>query len=215
MWKYIVGFILNFFNPATSLFALVDKDSKVDKKACINRTVKLLKSSVSKYSYIGHYSVIIHCNIGKYCSIGPNCIIGLPRHSLGFLSTSPIFTEPINGTGFQWVNKETHNPYDQTYIGNDVWLGNNVLVKGGVCIGNGAVVGAGAVVTKNIPPYAVVGGVPAKIIKYRYDRETITYLEELKWWNLPEEMLQSNITIFQKVNFTIDDLETLVSKENF
>ena len=92
-------------------------------------------------------------------------------------------------------------------IGNDVWIGSHALILGGVKIGDGAVIGAGAVVTKDVPPYAVVGGVPARIIKYRFSQEIIDKLLEIKWWNLPENILKENIKLFQTDNITFDLLQ--------
>ena len=88
--------------------------------------------------------------------------------------------------------------YKEIYIGNDVWVGTRVLIMGGVTIGNGAVVAAGAVVTKDVPPYAIVGGVPARVIKYRFPEDVIQKLEASKWWTLDDDTLKQNIHLFQK-----------------
>lgn len=91
-------------------------------------------------------------------------------------------------------------------IGNDVWIGSHVLIKGGVRIGDGACIGAGAVVVKDIPPYAIVGGVPAKILKYRFDTDTIKLLENLQWWNLSKDVLKDNIHLFQTETIDTESL---------
>ena len=86
-------------------------------------------------------------------------------------------------------------------IGNDVWIGANAMILGGITIGDGAIIGAGAVVTKDIPPYAIVGGIPARIIRYRFPNDVINALLSSQWWNLSENILKSNIKVFQSNDF--------------
>ena len=157
----------------------------------------------------GHSS-LVYASVGKFCSIGPNSIIGLGHHTLNNLSTSPIFTERINGTGYCWTDKQNVYPYKKVVVGNDVWIGARVMVVGGVTIGNGAVIAAGAVVTKDVPPYAMVGGVPAKIIKYRFTDDIIRYLEKIQWWNLPDCQLQRCIDLFQKEEISIEEIQSIL-----
>ena len=207
MLKYILGFLKPLFNRAVSLGAMVDNLSVIDKKAKINRKTKVFNSSIGAYSYLSKHSSLVYAAVGKYCSIGPNSAIGLGHHTLNNLSTSPLFTEKHNATGHVWTDKQDIYPFKKVFVGNDVWIGTSVIIVGGVSIGDGAVIAAGAVVTKDVPPYAVVGGVPAKVIKYRFSEDVIKHLEELQWWNLPEEKLKSCIALFQKENVTIEELK--------
>ncbi|NLL54785.1 MAG: CatB-related O-acetyltransferase [Clostridiales bacterium] len=92
-----------------------------------------------------------------------------------------------------------HEPYARTRIGNDVWIGQNALIRGGVAIGDGAVIGMGAVVTKDVGPYEVWAGNPARLIKKRFDAETIRRLQELAWWDWPEEEIRQNAHFFGDV----------------
>jgi len=85
-------------------------------------------------------------------------------------------------------------------IGNDCWIGESVLLIGGITVGDGAVILAGAVVTKDVPPYAIVGGVPAHVLKYRYDNETIEFLTRIKWWNNNEEWLKKNYRLMCNID---------------
>lgn len=123
------------------------------------------------------------------------------------LSTSLIFTSKNNGTGTSWTDKQPTDEFREINIGNDVWIGSRALIMGGVTIGNGAVVGAGAVVTKDVPPYAIVGGVPTKIIRYRFSPDVIERLLDLNWWNMSDDLLKEHIMLFPKEDISISDIE--------
>jgi acetyltransferase-like isoleucine patch superfamily enzyme len=209
MVKYIIGFFKYFFYRRISFFALVDNRSTISKKASVGRFVQFYKSSIGDYSYIGSRSEVVCTEIGKFCSIARNCSIGMANHSTDYLSTSPIFTEKNNATTFSWTEKNCYKNFNQVKIGNDVWIGKNVLIVGKVTIGSGAVIGAGAIVTKDVPPYSVVAGVPAKIIKYRFNDDIIQKLLEIKWWNLPESIIKKQIHFFQTNDISIENLQQI------
>lgn len=137
--------------------------------------------------------------IGKFCSIacGAKFIFTSANHSLKSLSTYPfpIFFEEwgldVSDITDAWDNK------GDIIVGNDVWIGYEAVILSGVMIGDGAIVGSRAVVTKDIPPYTIVGGVPAKPIRKRFDDVTIARLLELKWWDWSEERIKANLKIIQ------------------
>lgn len=198
MLKYIIGLLKNLFNPAVSLFTKIDDKSVVSRKAKIYGNTQVTNSTLGDYSYVGRNSRIIHADVGKFCSISGSVRLGMGTHTLDKLSTSPIFTERRNSTGYQWTDVQTDNPFKRVTVGNDVWIGTCVMVMGGVTIGDGAVIGAGAIVTKDVPPYAVVAGVPAKLIRYRFNHEQICEILRHPWWNLSDSQLKKNIALFQR-----------------
>ena len=146
--------------------------------------------------------------IGKYCSIAGNVVIGIGNHPLNWLSTSPFFY--MKFLGWRQEN-EYRDAVPPTFIGNDVWIGQGALIKDSIHIGDGAIVGAGAVVVKDVPPYAVVGGVPARVIKYRFDEDVIAELLKLKWWDLDEETIKQ--IPYKDVKAAIDFLKQVRSKK--
>jgi acetyltransferase-like isoleucine patch superfamily enzyme len=135
--------------------------------------------SIGRNTYVGEFSHIgQHTFIGSFCSISNLCTIGAQNHPTQFLTSFP-FEEILERT--------EHKP---TTIGCDVWIGCNTVIVAGVWIGHGAVIGAGAVVTKDVPPYAIVVGNPARIIRYRFPPDLIAGLLETKWWDLPVEQIK-------------------------
>lgn len=155
--------------------------------------VTISDSTLGIHSYIQKKSEVYKSSIGSFCSIAGGVIIGIPQHPLTFATTHPAFYEQNTPLQKVFCTEEIikNNP-KKTFIGNDVWIGQNALIMSGLKIGTGAVVAAGAVVTKDVPPYAIVGGVPAKLIRYRFDEETIAGLLASKWWEKSDEWLSDN-----------------------
>lgn len=150
--------------------------------------------TIGDYSYVNPESIIASGCIGKYCSIGYRCQIGMFEHPINHVSTSPYMYHKDRSLLNINTWDEIANP---PIIGNDVWIGSNVMILQGVTIGDGAIIAGGAVVTKDVPAYTIFGGVPAKIIKKRFDDKSIQYLEELKWWDLQEDELQKHKHLFE------------------
>lgn len=152
------------------------------------------KGSMGYGSYIGPHCQI-SANIGKFTSIAPfvKTNSGIHPFEYPYATTCPMFYSLIKQNGLTFADRSMFDEKKRVpVIGNDCWIGENVFISGGQTIGDGAVVLAGAVVVNNVPPYAIVGGVPARIIRYRYDEKTIKFLLELKWWDRDIKWLQKN-----------------------
>ena len=163
---------------------------QIDKTARVASGSALTKVKMGRYSYVGDYTHITDTDIGSFCSIGGHCGIGGGIHPSDHVSTSPVFLQGRNILGKNFANIH-YEPSKKVTIGNDVWIGEGVYIMPGLSIGDGAVIGAHAVVTKDVEPYSIVAGVPAKSIRKRFDDDTIKNLLELKWWDLSDEELSN------------------------
>lgn len=177
---------------------------------------------IGAFSYCNSNVYLRVKSIGRFCAIGPDLIAGMPEHSINGITPHIMFPQFDS----MWANefcdyandnkmiiklreKQNRDLGDQSIvIGNDVWIGGRVTILRGVKIGDGAVVAAGAVVTKDVEPYSIVGGVPAKIIKKRFSDKIIEKLESIKWWEYGPDILK-NLDIYE-VNNAVDILEDRV-----
>ncbi|MCI8402375.1 MAG: CatB-related O-acetyltransferase [Lachnospiraceae bacterium] len=171
-----------------SLFAVL-QEASVDKKAAIHSGTRFYRSSIGRYSYVARGCFVADTDIGAFTSIAGKCEIGGTGHPLNWVSTSPTFHKWENVFGRNFARHE-FEIFHKTRIGNDVWIGTGALIKAGVTIADGAVVGMGAVVTKDIGPYEIWGGNPARLIRKRFDDDTIERLLRLRWWTMTEEEIE-------------------------
>lgn len=150
-------------------------------------------------TYIGPRTMLC-ARVGRFCSIASDVLTltGSHPYTYPYATTSPMFFSPLkqNGKSFVTESKVAELPMaDEKHpvvIGNDVWINGRATIVPGVTVGDGAVILAGAVVTKDVPPYAIVGGVPAKVLKYRYSDEDIKFLLNFKWWDKPLDWIERN-----------------------
>lgn len=186
----------------------IDSKCTFEGKNLVCSGANLQGVKLGKFSYIGRDSQLNWVRIGRYSSIGPNVKNVVGKHPIkDFVSTHPAFFSIRKQVGETFVNNqkfEEYNYVDYTnkisnIIGNDVWIGANSSIMEGIVIGDGAVIAAGAVVTKNVPPFAIVAGIPAKIIKYRFNKEEIEFLLELEWWNKEEDWVKKYGEYFENI----------------
>lgn len=200
--KNLFSLPLRLFSKV-SIFAII-QSSKINKNSAISSGVKFYRSSIDKYSYIGRNSFIIDTEIGKFCSIAPGCNIGGTGHPIEWVSTSSVFHKWENILKKNFSRHE-YDIFSKTRIGNDVWIATNSMIKAGVSISDGAIIGMGSVVTKNVGPYEIWAGNPAKCIRKRFDDETIKLLLDMKWWDLSDENLTEKAKYFNNVNSLVDN----------
>lgn len=165
---------------------------------------EISSSTIGKRTSVGRYTKIQKADIGAYCSISWDVTIGALSHPIDRVSGHAFTFRKSFGI----VDKDLVKNDLRTIVGNDVWIGCGVIIRSGVRIGDGAVIGAGAVVLKDVEPYEVVVGVPARRIRYRYEDDIVKRLRNIKWWEFPDQILTENIELFQQ-KISLDIVEKL------
>lgn len=195
----------DFVNKTRFKNVIIDDGVCIDAQSLINERTHLLSncminnSVIGSYTYIGKNSIVQNTTIGKFCSIANDVCIGLGKHPIQHFSTSTLFYRIKNTLKIDLIDSDlVFNEYENINIGHDVWIGSKAIIMDGVSIGHGAIIAANSVVTKDVPPYTIVGGVPAKIIKHRFDENKIKTLLEIKWWDDDLIKIKNKISILNK-----------------
>jgi acetyltransferase-like isoleucine patch superfamily enzyme len=170
----------------------IDTLSSVGMNSVLFSSISLINTVIGNYTYVQKYTSICNTEIGNYCSIASNVNIGLASHPINLISTSPVFYDNSQPLPDFFVKNNTFSEVlPRTYIGSDVWIGQSVMIKAGLSLGTGSIIGAGSIVTKDVQPYSIVVGVPAKTIKMRFSDDLIVELLNSKWWEEDPKVLKS------------------------
>jgi acetyltransferase-like isoleucine patch superfamily enzyme len=194
--------------------SIIGPHTKVEKETRLRRSrigaycavlqgASLDECELSDHSYVSYLSRLVRCCVGRFSSIGPQVQIGLgPHPTRRFVSTYPAFYAPNNSGCVLKLreDKAFDDTVPATRIGHDVWIGSDVIIPGGIEIGIGAVVAAGSVVVKDVPPYMIVGGNPARIIRPRFDAATAELLLASAWWDWPQDKLKKHLADFADID---------------
>lgn len=190
----------------------VDISCKYDEKTylqgnnSIQNNVDIRGTKIGKCTYIGHDSSLLKCEIGKFCSISWNVEVIAGRHPAHMVSTHPLFYRDASFSGLRFCDYSLFDEYRYTNndcfvcIGNDVLIGAHAKILDGVTIGDGAIILSGAMVTRDVLPYKIVGGIPAREMGQRFTDDEIDWLEKIRWWNMSEEWIKTNAPYFNSIS---------------
>jgi len=174
------------------------KGCRLAERVIVQRNAMMHHVDMGRFSYTGKNFTAWHCSIGSFCSISWNVSIGGANHDYSLVTTHSFLYSSDFGLLPEGMEDGCERFEKPCIIENDVWIAANACICRGVTVHTGAVIGAGAVVTHDVAPYTIVTGVPAKPLKKRFDDETIAILLESRWWELPEEWIKANFSLFHR-----------------
>lgn len=208
---YFYWLLRNIFSDSSIKSYGMSPKAKLGKKTKIGAGSQVINVELGDYSYIsGPGAYVEDAKIGKYCSIARGSVIGVSDHNYNWLTTSPISVAKSYG----FIQQDIVQPQKGVpVIGNDVWIGLNAIILRGVTIGHGAVIAAGAVVTKDVEPYSIVGGIPAKHLAFRFDKNTIDHLLKIKWWDWDKCKIANNGHLLYNVEKFIENQDVDISSD--
>lgn len=187
---------------------VVDEKSRLGRHVVLFRGMRAMDCNIGAYTYVQADSLCYNVEIGPFSSIGPDVVIGLIDHPTHFVSSSPVFYDNQQPLPVFFTDRQleaAHMP--RTIIGADVWIGQRAMIRAGVNIGVGAVIGAGAVVTRDVAPYTIVAGVPAKPLRRRFDDALCDRLAASRWWTLGDAEIKAASAHFADPARFLDVLE--------
>ena len=180
----------DFYNSIRFKMSKIDAGTTISEDSVIGDNCHILEnctvnsSVIGAYTYIGKKGIVQNAVIGKFCSVASEVSLGLGRHPVDNFSTATLFYRKHNTLGIEFADHDSDfEEYLPIEIGHDVWIGNRAIIMDGISVGTGAVIAANSVVTKDVPPYAIVGGVPARVLRYRFNENKIASLLASEWWN--------------------------------
>lgn len=210
---------LKKINVAHHNIAQLSGDLTVESSVYLSNLKVINHCCIGFLTYFGLNCEIRNAKIGRYCSIGKGVVIGLYNHPLHSITTHPIafqgnikYSDPSLFSKFQQSTRYTHTNTSVS-LGHDVWVGHHAIIKSGISIGHGSVIAAGAVVTKDIPPYAVVAGNPARIIKFRFDADMVCQLLQSQWWLYDVSMFINETISYAAIDAFLQHLNKQKDKE--
>jgi len=195
LWK---NFLRIKYPSCTIRATSLSRNVKFEKNVTIESGSHVQADLIGSYTFINKYCLIeknTH-SIGRFCSIAYNVKIGLGNHPIQWASTHPFAYDKKYGFLHESITFD-EKIIRPCIIGNDVWIGANAIILAGVQIGDGAIIGANSVVTKDVEPYSIVIGNPAKLHRYRFDEDIRVNLLKIKWWDWDDELIKANINLFR------------------
>lgn len=180
------------------------------KNVTVYRNTVLAHCAVGDYSYVGGDCTLKNCSLGRFCSLGKEVQIGLGLHPTYMISTYPGFYSKLASGVKHFASLTDFVESKSVSIGNDVWIGNNSIILDGVNVGDGVVIAAGSVVTRSVPPYAIVGGVPAKIIRMRFPDDKVRFLLDFRWWDRDESFIKEYAALFAQPDRFFETFKDLI-----